>query len=112
MVSSLSACSDGLCESCVKLCPVILGIALTLGLTVDEYAVLSVLGRLRILVEIECDLKSAGGAVVASELHAELAGVFCFDALCDHRGILVIASATAVVDNNEVGRGLASLHLG
>jgi len=49
-------------------------------------------------------LETAGGAGVCKQLESEFLGVFCLDAVCDLLGILVVASPSAEVDEDKVGR--------
>lgn len=73
-------------------------------------------GIRRILrVVVDGHLESARRALVLPQLNSELVWVFCLDALCNDRSMLVVASAPAELDKYEVARILTAtvqnLHL-
>ena len=47
-------------------------------------------------------LASAGRAGVRAKLKSEFPRIFCLNTVCDRCGMLVVASPTAVLDQDEV----------
>jgi phosphate/sulfate permease len=105
---SLSDLSDGISEALFEACPVLVHVALSLGLRVHFNAILAggVLG-----IGEEGNLQTTGGALVRKELEAELSRVLLLNTMRDLVGVLSVASAATVVYKDVVGRSLASLEL-
>jgi len=105
---SLGDLSDGISQALLEASPVLVHVALSLGLGVHFHAILArgVLG-----IGEEGHLQTTGGALVRKELEAELSRVLLLNTICDLVGVLSVASAATVVDKDIVGRGLASLEL-
>jgi hypothetical protein len=53
---------------------------------------------------VDGDLESARGALVLLELEAEHTRVFGLNALCDYRGVLVVPSSPAELNQHKVTR--------
>ena len=102
---SLGGLSYGVGEAGLEASPVLVHVVLTLGLGVNLDAVLSigVLG-----VGEESNLKAAGGALVWHEFEAELSGVLLLHAISNRVGVLGVASAAAVVNEDVVWRCFAA----
>ncbi len=87
--------------------PVIMNIALAVGLGVDEDTTLL---RGCLLVEEDLHFETTRDTGVAAELKSELLGVFCLHAISDRGGILIVASAATIVNNDVVRRRLVAAH--
>ena len=105
---SLCDLSDGLSQALLEASPVLVHVALSLGLGVHFDAILAtgVLG-----IGEEGHLQTTGGALVWEELETELSRVLLLNTIRDLVGVLSVASAATVVDKDIVGRCLASLEL-
>lgn len=103
-----SELSDCIIKSLLELCPSWRGYPLSVGLGVHQDAtrLLGLLG-----VREYGNLASTGGAGVRTKLISEFACVFCLNTGCDRWSMLVVASSTTVLDENEVSRGLLSTEL-
>jgi hypothetical protein len=103
---SLGDLCDGLSQALLEASPVLVHVALTLGLGVHFNAILArgILG-----IGEEGHLQTTGGALVRKELEAELSRVLLLNTMRNLVGVLSVASASAIVDKDVVGRCLASL---
>ncbi len=72
-------------------------LGLSLGVNLDAVLAVGVLG-----VGEEGNLQAAGGALVWGELEAELSGVLLLHAINNRVGVLGVASAAAVVNEDVV----------
>lgn len=105
---SLGNLSDGVREALLEASPVLVHVALSLGLRVYLYAIftISVLG-----IGEEGNLQTTSDALVRKELKAELSRVLLLNTIRDLVGVHSVASPATVVDKDVVGRSLASLEL-
>ena len=72
-------------------------------------------GRRILRVVEDGHLKSARHALILLQLNFELVGVFCLDALCNDRSMLIVASPSAELDKYEMAciltAAVQNLHL-
>ena len=110
---SLRYLGNSLFKSLFELRPVAVAVALTLGLGVHNECAIGSTRILRIVIDI--NFESSRDALVLPQLNFEHAWVFGLDAVCNRRGVAVVASAPAEFDEDKVTRLLASpvqfLHL-
>ena len=77
-------------------------VPLTLGFLVHHQGMIG--GSCVLRVMVNCHLESARGTLVLLQLKREHVGVFCLDALCNGRSMLVVASAPAELNKYKVTR--------
>lgn len=105
-LGSLGDLSDGLSQALIEASLVIVHVALSLGLGVHFDAVLP-RGVLRI--GEEGHFQATGGALVWEEVETEFSRVLLLNTISDLVGVLSVASASAVVYKDVVGRCFAAL---
>ncbi len=77
-----------------------MAVALALGLSMYNHSISRIGAILRAVVN--GDLESPRSSSVLSELNFKHSWIFCLNAVCDQRGMFVVASATAEFNQNEV----------
>lgn len=105
MLLSLGNLSNSISKAFFKASPVRVNVALSFGLRVNLNTVLSISV---LWVGEEGDLQSASDSGIWQELDAELSGEILLHAIGDSAGILSVASASAVVNEDVVGGRLTA----
>lgn len=78
-----------------------MAVALALGLSMNDKSISWIGCAIDRVVEY-CDFESPRRPSVLAELHFKHSWIFCLNAICDQRGMSVVASATTEFNQNEV----------